>query len=268
MNAPKKLGGLLYILFLFAVLSSSVFGESVYDVTGILEEIEEMLVDADVRYSATIKILREQQETEYAMTIWMKGRDFVSRVERPILDKGTIYLNTQGNAWVYYPSIDKTVKSTNKQRILGSDFSVTDIASVNLLTDYDCRIIDLNPDEFSMLPYFNPEELADCQEKGLVIEAVAKEGKTMDYPKVRCFINAKRQLIREEFYTLSGRMLGILTYEDYGDLGGKPKPKRMVMRTTLHDHRYTVLTYEKADYSLGIPQVYFAENYMPRLSRM
>lgn len=268
MGASKKRRGFLYILLLTVLLSANTFGKSVHDVTGILEKVEEMLVDDNVRYSATIRILRDQQETEYAMTIWMKGRDFVSRVERPILDKGTIYLNVTDNAWVYYPSIEKTVKSTNKQRILGSDFSVTDIASVNLLKDYDCRIIDLSPDEFSSLLYFKPEAVTDFRKNGLVIEAVAKEGKAVDYPKVRCFIDPNHHLIREEFYTLSGRMLGILTYEDYGELGGKLKPKQMIMRTTLHDHRYTVLTYEKADYKLEIPQVYFSENYMPRLSRM
>lgn len=256
------------ILLLVALFLTNAVGESNYDVTKLLKEIDEMLVDENVQYSATIKVVRERQEMEYALTIWMKGRNFVSRVERPILDKGTIYLNVKNNSWVYYPSIDKTVKSTNKQRILGSDFSVTDIASVNLLEDYECRKINLSPEEIKSLLYFNMDIANDFMETGLIIEAVAKEDKVVNYPKVRCFIDANNRLIREEFYTLSGRMLGVLTYEDYGELGGKLKPKRMIMRTTFHDGRFTVLSYEKANYALEIPHIYFSENYMSRLSRM
>lgn len=255
------------LLFVTFFLTDAVGGLD-YDLPQLLKEIEAMLVDDNAQYSATIKVVRDRQEMEYAMTIWMKGRDFVSRVERPILDKGTIYLNVKNNSWVYYPSIEKTVKATNKQRILGSDFSVTDIASVNLLEDYESRTIHLSPAEIKSLPYFNPDITDDFLKNGLVIEAVAKEGKVVNYPKVRCFIDGNRNLLREEFYTLSGRMLGVLTFEDFGELGGRLKPKRMVMRTTFHDERFTVLVYEKANYDLEIPNIYFAENYMSRLSRM
>lgn len=266
---PVAIGrsGLLTILFLTIFWAAAPLYAGEPGLTALLQEIEAMLVEDQVRYSATIKIWGAQ-ETEYAMTIWMKGRDFVSRVERPLPDRGTVYLNVNRNAWIYYPSIEKTVKSTNKQKILGSDFSFTDLGSVNLLADYDCRIIKLTVEEYASLPYFNREVMAGFPEKGLVIEAVAKEGKTVDYPKIRCFLDAGRKLIREEFYTLSGRLLGILTFEDYGELGGKMKPRRMIMRTAFQQERYTVLIYEEAYYEVEIPPVYFSESYLPRLSRM
>lgn len=258
----------ILILFLAMFLSVNAFTENIEGVNALLKNIESMLIDENVKYSASIKIVRNKREIEYDLTIWMKNRDFVSKVEKPIVDKGTVFLNVNNNSWIYYPSIEKTIKSSNKQRILGSDFSFTDISSVNLLEDYDCKLVKLSSHEISEVKGFNPNMVEEFLENGSIIEGIAKANKIVNYPKVRVYINSSDQLIREEFYTISGKLLGILSYEDYEDLGGKIKPKKLVMRTTLSMENYTILTYKKAAYEMNVPNYYFSESYMNKLSRI
>ncbi len=260
---------LLKILFAVCLVFSSIaYGEDQTDEIGsIINTVDSILVEKNARFLASIEITRGSRVTKYDLSIWSKGRTFVSRVDRPIVDKGTVYLLNEKSSWIYYPSIEKIIRTSQSQKILGSDLSFADIVSVNIVNDYHSKLISLNKNEIEALPFVNESKLEGVKASGYIIECTAKKEKTVNYPKIRLFVDANKMPLREEYYTLSGKLLGILSFLDVSDLGGKLKPKRLIMRTTLQASNYTVLYYKEANYDIKIPDIYFSENYMDKLSK-
>jgi outer membrane lipoprotein-sorting protein len=257
---------MLFIVCL--VFGSIAYGEEQTDeISSIINIIDSILVEKNARFLASIEITRGSRVTKYDLSIWSKGRTFVSRVERPIVDKGTVYLLNEKSSWIYYPSIEKIIRTSQSQKILGSDLSFADIVSVNIVNDYHSKLISLSKNEIEALPFVNESKLEGVETSGYIIECTAKKEKTVNYPKIRFFVDADKMPLREEYYTLSGKLLGILSFLDVSDWGGKMKPKRLIMRTTLQASNYTVLNYKEASYDIKIPDIYFSENYMEKLSK-
>ena len=256
---------LCFFLCLVLYQSPVAIGEKTADLTALLKVIDSMMVEDNAQYKLTMTVTRGKKNTEYQMTLWSKGRNFVGRTEKPIAQKGQVFLLNNHNCWIYYPSINKTVKTAQNQRLLGGDFSFTDLASINLLEDYHPEDSSFGGDEIRNLP-FADQELVELAQEGEIIECLAKAGRQVTYPKVRVLINSSRDPVRLDFFTISGQLLGILLYKDYGELGGKVKPLTMVMRTSLNVDNYTTITYQAAQYDLEIPPIYFTEAYMRNLS--
>ncbi len=253
------------ILITIFVAISTCFAKQ-EDILSIIKNVESLLIEKDACFVVKMEIIRENKKSEYTMTIWAKERNFVSRVERPIIDKGTIFLLNKEDCWIYYPTIDKILKSSKKDRLLGSDFSFVDIANLNLLDDYNSKFVDPNLKESIQLP-FDENNLNNAILNGHIIESNSIENKSPSYPKVKTYIANEGIPYRQEFYTLSGRLLGILLYKNFTNLNGKNKPETLMMTTSLNTKNYTILTYKKATYNANIPEIYFTPTYMKELSR-
>jgi outer membrane lipoprotein-sorting protein len=263
MKMRKNIFFLLLSLFLFSLPIFKAQGAN--DLLSILKHVDSIMVEDNAKYKLRMAVTRGDKTVEYEMTLWSKGRNFVARTEKPIAQKGQVFLINNNNCWTYYPNINKSVKTSQNQRLLGGDFSFTDLASVNLIEDYDSEFYKLRKEDIWEMPFVDGE-FEELIEKGVTLQCLAKEGRTVTYPKVMVFIDESGNPVRLDFFTISGQLLGVLFYQDYGNLGGKEKPLTMVMRASLNSANYTTITHLEANYDLNVPQIYFTEAYMKNLS--
>lgn len=235
------------------------------DMVALLSRIDSYLIDKSARYEATMTVVRGKKELVYEISMWTKGRNFVTRTHKPIKSKGQIFLFKDGGCWIYYPSIDKTVRSAPNAKLLGGDFSFIDIASIDLQNDYVSHLEVIDEAELNDMP-FAGEGLVDSLSNGSKVVSIAIKGKKVVNPKVVSFIDKEGRPLRMDIFAFSGQRLGVLCYSDYTVIGGKMRPQEMVMRTTLQTLNFTKLTYTKADFGVSIPDKYFSVIYMKNLS--
>jgi hypothetical protein len=210
----------------------------------------------------SMEIVRKERATEYELRVWSEWGRFVSRVESPSVDKGTMYLSSGGNSWIYYPSIEKTIRTSASQKLLGSDFSFNEITGLDFARDYDLALADpvADPAGDATLRSIVPDDIA------VSMTATAKSGVKVPYPKVVISFDAFRRPAMEEFFTLSGQRLGIVLYRDYGTLGERIRAREIVAYTAIKKDEYTRMRYLDLDTSAPIDAVYFTAVYLPKLS--
>lgn len=209
-----------------------------------------------------MEIVRRERVLKYELRVWSETDRFVSRVESPSADKGTMYLSNGGNSWIYYPSIEKTIRTSASQRLLGSDFSFNEITGLDFDRDYDLAVMDRVTDaagDDSLRPIV-PADLA------VSMIATAKPGVKVAYPKVVMSFDSLKRPAMEEFFTLSGQRLGIVIYRDFGTIGRKTRAREIVAYTAIKKDEYTTMRYLDLDSSSPIDDVFFTVVYLPKLS--
>lgn len=258
---------LCYLVFILSVLISQAIFANIKpnNIKSILKNIENVTIEKNIQMNMTMDIYRGTNKNRYLMTLWAKKRNYVLRIEKPIVDKGTIFLVNKDDCWIYYPQISKTIKTSKSQRLMGGDFSLTDIITLNLLDDYQASIISINHTELINTLYYD-EDIEKVWSEGLILEAIEKENQKTIYPKIRVFINPDGYPVREEFYTISGRLLGILQYKDYQNIEQKMKPRRIIMRSALNKNNYTEISNNGINDHIVIPDIYYTVPYMKTLS--
>lgn len=210
----------------------------------------------------SMEIVRKERVLKYDIRVWGERGRFVSRVEAPSADKGTMYLSSGGNSWIYYPSIEKTIRTSASQRLLGSDFSFNEITGLDFERDYDLALADRVTDAAGddSLRAIVPSDLA------LSMLATAKSGVKVPYPKVVISFDSLRRPVMEEFFTLSGQRLGLVLYRDFGPLGQRTRAREIVAYTAIRKDEYTTMRYVNLNASAKIDDVYFSAVYLPKLS--
>lgn len=253
------------IFIMFILVKVSLFSND--NISNVLKDIDSVLVDKDAKYLVEMVVNRNKKKSNYELLILVKGRNFVSKVESPLFDKGTIFLMKDERSWVYYPKTDKTISTSGNQNMLGSDFTFNEVTGISLLEGYDSDILNITETELEDLQFIN-EDISKIKSDGIVIHCKAKEEKNVPYPEVRVFaikIDNKYYPVREEFYTKSGRLLGILIFENITEISGKIRPLKITMRSTLNEKNYSEIIYKKAKFNSKTPDLYFTEPYMRTL---
>jgi len=242
--------GMMVLMSLWGV----VFGE--VSAGDLLQRMERMFLPQGAIYTSEFTIVRGGKKSLYTLRMWARQKDFVAVVEKPYSDAGTVFLYRGGDAWVYYPSIDKRVKSSAKEKVLGGDFSMADFSSLELTKNYTATLESKPVVTNAFLP---------AARIAYVVKCTSKEGVSVAYPVVFVYFDEQGMPVAQELYTISGYRLGVMIYEDVGSLGGVIRPRRIIMRTSLVEENYSLLEYKEAVYKT-VPAEYFAPEGMKKLS--
>lgn len=257
----------IFIGVLFA-LSVSLYSGNNAD--SILRQIDKMLSLDGVIYSIDMKIVRNKAVSNYKINLWAQNEAYVGVVKEPAADRGTVFLNQSGYTWAYYPEIEKRIKYSAKQKMLGSDFSFSDVAGVRLLSDYSISAeqklniakltIGLEPDVKAAL---SSTEI-------LQIDCTAVSGKRVNYPLIRIYVGVIRGTnvpLAMEYYTISEKKIGTIEYMDFKDMGRGIRPLRLKAVSAFGVGNYSEMYYRNFKYDQQIPDIYFTEVYMNKMSK-
>ena len=137
---------------------------------------------------------------------WKKGDGLgLVRYTAPAKERGTAYLRSGANTWLYLPSAEKVVRVGAKQNFGGGDFSNADIFRLSLVNDY--------------VPTLAGEETWEGQ-PCYRLDLKAKD-RSVAYDRVVYRVRSDGTFfpVHAEYYTISGRRLKWLTLADVARLG-------------------------------------------------
>lgn len=166
----------------------------------------------------------------------------------PATEKGKKILRIDQNMWMYFPSNQKAIRVSSKDRLMGGDFSFTDIVRVDLVHDY------------------NSELKGDKEINGTTcyeLELKAKDP-TVAYDKVMYYVNKSTfNPVYAEYYTVSGKMLKSMSFREPKVLGGILRPTVMEVGSVITKGNKTVieiLSIEPKEFSDSM----FTQEYLKR----
>ncbi len=159
------------------------------------------------------------------MMMYKRGNDQV-RADYifPTMQAGQRILRKEGQIWMYMPDTKRAIKLSPKQSLGGSDFNNGDLMRLDLVQDYKPTIIEETPEQW-------------------VLELKARD-RTVSYDMIKYTVSKKDyRSLKQEFYTLSGKMIKTMEFTDFKDYSGLKRPSTFLMKSTLAEGVYTHLKY-------------------------
>lgn len=197
-----------------------------------------------------VRTLEEGRATEErAYKVLSKGNEntLVLTVE-PAAERGQILLMKGRDLWLYLPRVSQPVRLSLAQRLTGQ-VANGDIARANFSGDYSPKVV-------------GTEKLGN--DSLYVLELTAVDRK-VTYQRVRYWVRQSDYRPRKaEFYSVSERLLKTCRYEEFGSLGGKVRPTRLVMVDAVQKGAESTLEYSNLKLR-ELPDQIFTKEYLRRL---
>ena len=188
---------------------------------------------------------------ERAYRILSKGNtQTLVQTTAPAIDRDQILLMRDRDLWAFLPNLTQPIRLPLAQRLTGQ-VANGDLARANFAGDYTPRIL-------------RSEKIDGETYHVLELQAVDN---WVTYRRVHYWVNARNaRPHKAEFYAVSGRLLKTCRYEHFAQLGGAPRPTRLVIDDALKVGHRSVLEYSNM-VMRDLPDRIFTKDYLKRLSR-
>jgi len=227
------------------------------------EKGDEALARSIVERADAVRFPRESFQVEVTVKSRSGDDEFEPRVYRvsskgndntivqtlaPANERGQNMLMRGRDLWIFMPSVSQPVRLSLSQRLTGQ-VANGDLARANFSGDYDATI--------------GGTEQIDGKEY-YVLELVASQ-RGVTYPKVKYWVQKSNlHPYKAEFYSVSGRLLKTCSYADFGQLGGRVRPTKLVLTDALKPADVSVMTYSDLR-RVELPDRFFTKDYRKKL---
>jgi outer membrane lipoprotein-sorting protein len=226
------------------------------DVNKILKDLDELGDFDNQDFSAVYTIVSQKPgEKDSVSSVQLFRRDkkeqFTMIVLLPEVNKGQGYLREEDNVWFYDPTSRKFSFSSIKENIQDSEARNSDLTLRGFAVDYESAGV--KEGTIGSIPVW-------------VIDLKAK---TDDVSYERLVLHvAKSQtvLLKEEAYSVSGRLMRTTVYGKYVKLGGKQLPSQIIILDELNPGERSQLTMTQQSVS-AIPDRVFTKAYLEQVSK-
>ncbi len=168
----------------------------------------------------------------------------------PAVDRDQILLMRDRDLWVFLPNLSQPIRLPLSQRLTGQ-VANGDLARANFAGDYEPTLV-------------RKETIEGETYHVLQLDAVDN---WVTYRRVLYWVNAKNyRPFKAEFYALSGRLLKTARYQEFQNLGGEPRPTRLLIEDALRQGNRSVLEYSNM-VERDLPDRIFTKDYLKKLSR-
>lgn len=226
-----------FILFIvmFMGLSSFIYGEEVPDYLGLIDRslyTEQSVVRMEV-------FKNDKMLKYYDLVFYRMGDNMRMEFGGPASEKGRRMLNDNSNLWMYMPRTSKVMKLPLKQSFMGSDASNRDLMKVAFKKDYDLV------------------KVTGQGESVIVLELKAKD-LSVSYNKVSVYFDAvKKAPLKQEMFSLSGKLIKTILYENLTVVDGQYIPAVLKIRDELQKNTLTVMYYKDMKLKGSKPAEFF-----------
>lgn len=184
------------------------------------------------------------------MESWTLGdKKALVRFTAPARDAGNATLQLGNSTYVFNPKLNQVIKlpaSAMSQSWMGSDFSYDDLSrSEKVINDFTHTL---------------KGTVSVPGGTGYVIESIPKRGKPIVWGKEVLTVRSDGVLIKIEYFDQVGKRVRVMTSDRIGNLGGRPYPVVMTMRTDAKPGQYTRVTTESAEFNISIPSYLFTKS--------
>ena len=215
------------------------------DASKIVMEVEKILSLENVKGDQKMTIYRKDGTVRvYEMEIMTVGKEKTFlQILTPPREKGRQLLKIGDIVWSYLPSVKKSIRVSGRGAFMGGDFENNDVLRLNLVGDYTSEIIEELPDQYVL---------------GL-------KGKdlSLSYAKIKIWVRkGDFQPVKQEYYTLTDKLIKSTSYQDIKDFSGIKKPGKMLMVSALNPKVRTILETTKFQGNVKNPSKRFQRSFL------
>jgi outer membrane lipoprotein-sorting protein len=231
MSEPKAARDTLAAAVLALLAAAAPVAAAPPDAAAILRRADRAVLGESAAYTLRMTVVRPRKpERVVEMKGWKKGDEQgLVRYTLPPKERGTAYLRSGENTWLFLPSAEKVVRVGAKQNFGGGDFSNADIFRLSLVEDYD--------------PTLAGEETVEGQACHR-LELKAKD-RSVAYDRVVYWVRTDGTFypVKADYYTLAGKNLKSLVLSQVKALGGRTRPTLMTMHSRVDEGSRTLLEF-------------------------
>jgi outer membrane lipoprotein-sorting protein len=187
---------------------------------------------------------RTDQEATYE--VLLKGRDkTLVKTLAPATDRGTSMLMIGRDLWIFLQNVSKPLRVSLQQRLLG-DVANGDLARANFSGDYLPTIESARPNFYRLRLKANSDDVT--------------------YGSVQLWVDRKTfRPLRARFFSASGKVLKVGSYENYKMMAGAMHPSRLVFVDAITKGQKSVIYYDRLEKQSGLPDKLFTKDYLKKL---
>jgi len=244
----------LLLLLTLALLAMSLTAQTP-DFDAMLEELDQLTTFGDGDFSAVYTIISEvpgeEREVTQARLFRRDANDqFLILILQPEVQRGQGYLQVDDNVWFYDPESRKFERTTIRENIQGSDAQNADLDQNSFSEDYD-------------VVSWEEGRLGNFDVWILDLEATSSD---VAYETVKLWVRRDVSIIlKQEDYSVSGRLMRTSLYPRYERVGDKLLPKQVLIVDALNEGERTQLTMSEAT-TQSIPDSVFSKAYLERVN--
>lgn len=241
-------------LLTLALLAVSISAQTP-DFDAMLAELDELTTFGDGDFSAVYTIISEAPGEEREVTqARLFRRDvndqFLILILQPEVQRGQGYLQVDENVWFYDPESRKFERTTIRENIQGSDAQNADLDQNSFSDDYE-------------VVAWEEGRLGNFDVWILDLEATSSD---VAYETVKLWVRRDVTIIlKQEDYSVSGRLMRTSLYPRYERVGDKLLPKQVLIIDALNEGERTQLTMSEAT-TQQIPDSVFSKAYLERVN--
>jgi outer membrane lipoprotein-sorting protein len=226
------------------------------DVNKILKDLDELGDFDNQDFSAVYTIVSQKPgEKDSVSSVQLFRRDkkeqFTMIVLLPEVNKGQGYLREEDNVWFYDPTSRKFSFSSIKENIQDSEARNSDLTLRGFAVDYESTGV--KEGAIGSIPVW-------------IIDLKAKSDDVSYERLVLHVAKSQTVLLKEEAYSVSGRLMRTTVYGKYVKLGGKQLPSQIIILDELNPGERSQLTMTQQSVS-AIPDRVFTKAYLEQVSK-
>lgn len=245
-------------LYISAILSIAAAGSMLFaqDVTKILAELDAQGNFSGLDFAAVYTIVSQKpKEKDTVSQVRMFRRDdkeqFAMLVMLPEVNKGQGYLREDDNVWFYDPTSRKFSFSSIKENIQNSEAKNSDLAKKSILDDYD--VVGTKEGTIGKIPVW-------------IIDLKAKTDE-VSYERVVLHVRKDRtMLLKEENFSVSGRLMRTTLYPKYVEISGRLMPSQLLIIDELNPGERSQLTMTEQSLS-PLPDKVFTKAFLEQVNK-
>lgn len=218
------------------------------DANKLLKEVDDNLMPES--YEAYRKLINEEPDgskKEFTFYTVKKGKDKIAMLYlTPASEKGRSTLRLGENMWLYIPNVNKPIRITSLQSVVGGIFNNADIMQLEYSVEYDAAF-------------------GEGTDKEFILNLKAKN-KSVAYDKLKMWVTKKDKILRKvEAYSASGMLIKTLEFKDDKNFGGGlTRPAVIETFSPLYKGYRSIMVYQAIKKRQLADEV-FTQTYMSRL---
>jgi len=248
--------GLLLLVIAIRVFSQQAGTTNPADLQAILRSIDDFGTFQSADFTADYTIVSQvpgEERSVFEARIFRRDREdkFLLIISEPALRRGEGYLQVGDTGWSYDPESREFAVFQLRDNFQGTDARTSDFAGTRLEDNY--RVSAIIQGQLGSFPVYI-----------LTLEALNDRVAT---PTMKIWVRQDNFLVlRQEDYSLSGRLLRTALFPSYARAGGYFVPTRMLFVDNLNEGERTEVNVRNISFA-PIPDNLFTRNYLERVSR-
>ena len=224
------------------------------DARNIIQKVQDLMRSntSTARYNMQIQTPDWQRTIRFDAWDERIEKRFFIRVLAPRKEKGTAWLKSDKNLWMYLPKLERDIRIPASMMLsswMGSDFTNDDLVKMDsVVADYNHRI--LSQDENS-----------------ITIESTAKPDAPVVWGKIIHVVSNAGIPLSDDYYDEHGAHIRHLAFSEVQMMDGRRIPTLWVMQPLNDVGKKTLLKLEKATFDKSIPASIFTRTNLRRAGK-